>query len=78
MIADAAAAAFPAWSQTGPGVRRALLLKAAEALESRRTAFVEAMMGEIGATPDFGHFNIMLAGLGGARGGGHDHADSAR
>ena len=33
--ADAASAAFPAWSATGPNGRRALLNKAAEALEAR-------------------------------------------
>ena len=32
---EAAASAFPAWSATGPGERRALLLKAAEALEAK-------------------------------------------
>ena len=34
--ADAAAAAFPAWSAIGPNARRALLNKAADALEARR------------------------------------------
>ena len=32
---DAAAAAFPAWSKTGPGERRALLMKAADVLASK-------------------------------------------
>ena len=32
--ADAAAAAFPAWSETAPGARRALLNKAADLLEA--------------------------------------------
>jgi acyl-CoA reductase-like NAD-dependent aldehyde dehydrogenase len=48
--ADAAAAAFPSWSATGPNARRALLNKAAAALEARADAFVAAMAGEIGAT----------------------------
>lgn len=58
---DAAAAAFPAWSALGPNARRALLMKAAVALESRADAFVEAMMGEIGATEGWARFNLMLA-----------------
>ncbi|WP_207635127.1 aldehyde dehydrogenase family protein [Thermaerobacter marianensis] len=33
--ADAAAAAFPEWSETGPGEHRRLLLKAADLLEER-------------------------------------------
>jgi acyl-CoA reductase-like NAD-dependent aldehyde dehydrogenase len=32
---DAAAAAFPAWSRTGPGERRALLSKAADVMASK-------------------------------------------
>ncbi len=59
--ADAAAAAFPAWSALGPNARRALLMKAAVALEARADAFVDAMMGEIGATEGWARFNLMLA-----------------
>ncbi|SFJ42037.1 aldehyde dehydrogenase [Caulobacter sp. UNC279MFTsu5.1] len=59
--ADAAQAAFPAWSALGPNARRALLSKAAAALEARADAFVEAMMGEIGATEGWARFNLMLA-----------------
>ncbi len=59
--ADAAAAAFPAWSALGPNARRAALMKAAVALEARADAFVEAMMGEIGATEGWARFNLMLA-----------------
>jgi benzaldehyde dehydrogenase (NAD) len=59
--ADAAAAAFPVWSALGPNARRALLMKAAVALEARADAFVEAMMGEIGATEGWARFNLMLA-----------------
>ena len=46
---DAAAAAFPAWSRTGPGERRALLLAAARALEARAAAFTRAMAAATGA-----------------------------
>jgi acyl-CoA reductase-like NAD-dependent aldehyde dehydrogenase len=58
---DAAAAAFPAWSETGPNARRALLNKAAEVMQARADEFVDAMMGEIGATKGWAMFNIMLA-----------------
>ena len=59
--AEAAQAALPAWSALGPNARRALLSKAAEALEARADAFVSAMMGEIGATEGWARFNLMLA-----------------
>ncbi len=59
--ADAAQAALPAWSALGPNARRALLYKAAEQLEARADAFVQAMMGEIGATEGWARFNLMLA-----------------
>jgi acyl-CoA reductase-like NAD-dependent aldehyde dehydrogenase len=59
--ADAAAAAFPAWSKTAPKERRAILLKAADLLQSRADDFVKAMAGEIGATAGWAHFNVGLA-----------------
>jgi acyl-CoA reductase-like NAD-dependent aldehyde dehydrogenase len=60
-IAARAAAAFPVWATTGPNARRAILMKAAAALEARAEAFVEAMMGEIGATRGWALFNLGLA-----------------
>ncbi|MGV3512793.1 MAG: aldehyde dehydrogenase [Novosphingobium sp.] len=60
-IAERAAGAFPAWAAMGPNARRAVLMKAAAALESRAEAFVEAMMGEIGATKGWALFNLGLA-----------------
>ncbi|NLR70253.1 aldehyde dehydrogenase [Novosphingobium sp. ERN07] len=60
-IAAKAARAFPAWAAMGPNARRAVLMKAATALESRADAFVEAMMGEIGATKGWALFNLGLA-----------------
>jgi len=60
-IAARAAAAFPAWASTGPNARRSVLMKAAAALESRAEAFVEAMMGEIGAKRGWALFNVGLA-----------------
>jgi acyl-CoA reductase-like NAD-dependent aldehyde dehydrogenase/ABC-type branched-subunit amino acid transport system ATPase component len=58
---DAAAEAFKTWSQTGPGERRALLLKAADALEAKTPKFVEAVPAETGATGMWAGFNVMLA-----------------
>ncbi|MCD2322875.1 aldehyde dehydrogenase [Sphingomonas sp. IC-56] len=58
---EAAAAAFPAWSALGPNARRAILNKAAEALEARKDQFIAAMVDEIGATPPWAGFNLMLA-----------------
>lgn len=60
-IAARAAAAFPAWAATGPGTRRALLMKAADALEARAQAFAEAMIAENGATFGWAMFNVELA-----------------
>lgn len=60
-IAARAAAAFPAWAAMGPNARRAVLMKAAVALEARANAFVDAMMGEIGATKGWALFNLGLA-----------------
>ena len=59
--AEAAAAAFPAWSALGPNARRAALNKAADALAAKADQFVDAMMGEIGATEGWARFNLMLA-----------------
>jgi benzaldehyde dehydrogenase (NAD) len=58
---DAAQAAFPAWSAVGPNARRATMLKAADELEARAPQFIEAMMGEIGATQGWAGFNLALA-----------------
>lgn len=58
---DAAARAFPAWSTTGPGERRAKLLSAAENLKARGDDIVQAMKEEIGATEAWARFNVMLA-----------------
>ena len=45
----------------GPNARRALLTKAASALEAKADQFVDAMMGEIGSTEGWARFNLMLA-----------------
>jgi len=58
---DAAAEAFKTWKLTGPSERRALLLKAADALEALTPKFVEAVPAETGATGLWAGFNVMLA-----------------
>ena len=58
---DAAAAAFPAWSETGPNERRKLLLKAADLLEAKAPEFIKLTMEETGATGPWSGFNVMFA-----------------
>jgi benzaldehyde dehydrogenase (NAD) len=58
---EAASQAFRAWSEVGPSERRALLLKAAERLESKLPQFAQAMAAETGATGMWAGFNVMLA-----------------
>lgn len=61
LAVEAAASAFKSWRDTGPGERRALLLKAADALEAKTPKFIEALPQETGATPMWAGFNVMLA-----------------
>ncbi len=58
---DAAAKAFPAWSATGPGERRAKLLRAADLLQAHAPQFSRLMTAELGATEPWGQFNVHLA-----------------
>ncbi|WEO67868.1 aldehyde dehydrogenase [Rhizobium rhizogenes] len=58
---DAASAAFPAWSKTGPGQRRAILMKAADIMDSMVGEFTRLMIEETGATAPWAGFNVMLA-----------------
>lgn len=58
---DAAAKAFPAWAALGPGDRRVLLMKAAQALETKADAFAAAMAAETGASGIWAGFNVHLA-----------------
>jgi acyl-CoA reductase-like NAD-dependent aldehyde dehydrogenase len=60
-VVAAASAAFETWSQTGPGLRRALLLKAADMMESRTNDFIKLMLEETGATAPWAGFNVHLA-----------------
>ena len=57
---EAAAEAFKTWRHTGPGARRALLLKAADALDARTPQFIEAMARETGASGMWAGFNAHL------------------
>ncbi|WP_445010850.1 aldehyde dehydrogenase [Vreelandella stevensii] len=59
--ADVAGQAFDAWSQTGPGERRAKLLKAAELMEARQGDFIDRMVEETGATVGWAGFNVKVA-----------------
>ena len=58
---EAAAKAFPAWSATGPSARRALLMKAAHALEAKAPAFAAAVAAETGGSGMWAGFNVHLA-----------------
>ncbi|MBX5167631.1 MULTISPECIES: aldehyde dehydrogenase [unclassified Rhizobium] len=58
---DAAAVAFGAWSKTGPGQRRAILMKAADIMDSKVGEFTRLMIEETGATAPWAGFNVMLA-----------------
>ena len=57
---EAASRAFPAWSATGPGERRALLLKAAQALEAKADAFAGRIAGETGGSGPWAAFDVHL------------------
>jgi len=59
--ADAAAAAFPAWSALGPSERRRMLLKAADLLDAKGAEFSALMTAECGAIGPWGHFNSHFA-----------------
>src|SRR5262249_24098919 len=59
--ADAAAAAFPARSEVGPGERRTKLLKAADLLDAKGAEFSALMTSEVGAIGPWGHFNSHFA-----------------
>ncbi len=58
---DAAAAAFPAWSEMAPAARRALLNKAADLIEAAGPKFAPVMGAETGSTAMWAGFNCFLA-----------------
>jgi acyl-CoA reductase-like NAD-dependent aldehyde dehydrogenase len=55
---DAAAAAFPAWSQTPPAERQRIFLKAADILESRADDVASWLTRETGCTFGFAMFQL--------------------
>ena len=55
---DAAKAAFPDWSKSPPGERRAIFLKAADIMERRSDELVRAMMEEVGGTIGISMFQM--------------------
>jgi acyl-CoA reductase-like NAD-dependent aldehyde dehydrogenase len=55
---EAAAAAFPAWSQTPPAARQAVFLEAAAILGRRRDEVVSMLARETGCTFGFGMFQL--------------------
>ncbi|MBD5604546.1 MAG: aldehyde dehydrogenase [Candidatus Eremiobacteraeota bacterium] len=59
--ADAAAAAFPAWSTIGPNERRAKLARSADVLERRADDFVPVVAAETAMTDGWVRFNVRLA-----------------
>jgi acyl-CoA reductase-like NAD-dependent aldehyde dehydrogenase len=58
--ADAAAAAFPAWADSTPAFRRAILEHAAGILAENESQIIEIMMSETGATRAWCAFNVKL------------------
>src|SRR5690348_16395661 len=59
-IAEGAANAFESWSKLGPNARRALLNRAADAIEARGDRFVSLMAEELRASEPWARFNVML------------------
>jgi acyl-CoA reductase-like NAD-dependent aldehyde dehydrogenase len=57
---DAAATAFPAWSQTPPAERQRIFLKAADILEARQMEVVELLARETGCSFGFGMFQSIF------------------
>jgi len=60
---EAASAAFPAWSATKPTVRRDILLRTADILESRLEEISEIMRTEMGADVGTSQFFIAPFGI---------------
>ncbi|MDN5568755.1 MAG: aldehyde dehydrogenase family protein, partial [Paracoccus sp. (in: a-proteobacteria)] len=58
---DAAAAAFPDWSQSSPRTRRDVLSGAADMLTDKMPLLINSMMDETGATKDWAQFNVTFA-----------------
>ena len=76
--ADTAAAAFPAWSATGPNARRAILLKAADLAGVEGAAVHRADGGRNRRDRRLGRLQRPSRRRHAARGGVDDHADFRR
>lgn len=59
---QAAKAAFPAWSATGPSERRKILNRAADLMDEWTPKFIEVGIAETGGTGMWHGFNCMFAG----------------
>jgi acyl-CoA reductase-like NAD-dependent aldehyde dehydrogenase len=60
LAVEAAAAAFPNWSATSPGTRRARMFQAAERLLESSEDIVAMMVKETGAAKSWASFNVKL------------------
>jgi acyl-CoA reductase-like NAD-dependent aldehyde dehydrogenase len=69
LAVDAAAKAFPAWSQTTPAERAKLFFKAAEIVKRRRAEIADILAFETGSTISFATFQQDLV-MGGVRDSG--------
>ncbi|HEY7632222.1 MAG TPA: aldehyde dehydrogenase [Thermoleophilaceae bacterium] len=58
---EAAHAAFGEWSRSAPAMRREILLKAADILQSRAEEIAQTVTEETGGTFGWGMFNVQLA-----------------
>src|SRR5450755_2842692 len=58
---DAAQAAFEEWSRSAPGMRRSILLKAADLLGERAPEIAGIVTEETGGVFGWGMFNVQLA-----------------
>ena len=61
LAAESSQTAFKAWSTSTTTERRALLLRAADIIESKMGDFIAAMKAEVGASELWAGFNVMLA-----------------
>ncbi|MFJ5985622.1 aldehyde dehydrogenase family protein [Lentzea sp. NPDC092896] len=58
---NAASEAFAGWAATAPSVKRGILLRAADVLETRTAEVVALMAAEVGGVGGWAGFNVMLA-----------------
>jgi vanillin dehydrogenase len=58
---DAAAAAFPAWTELPPAEKQTLFLRAADIVERRRADIVDLLAAETGCAAGFAGFQVLTA-----------------